>query len=474
MSLSEPTYIAFLLVVFVLYYLVPPGRPRGFLLLGASYLFYFLLSGYYLLILLFVTAATYGGGLLLGARADGRGRGSLFSLICLLVLTPLVIFKYLGFLLGIAGFAGSPLLHLVIPVGLSFFTFAALGYLIDVYLQVSDPARHPLDLALFLAFFPIVTAGPIERAERFLPQLDLAAEFSSDRALAALRLIFIGLFLKVWCADALIKPADTIFNAPSQYIPLEQLFGVIFYVFYIYADFAGYSLIAIGSALMFGLEVRPNFRQPFLSSTIPDFWRTWHISLSSWVRDYLFAPLRMQWRYYGAAGMGVALFLSFIVIGIWHGAAWGFIVFGVMHGIMVLYSTYTLAARDRLWSWLRMPRSVLHIVRAVVTFLMVTLTFVAYRANSLADARAMYHGILSAKLLAFLHGPATLKLVGSAALGWKIILLIIAGDILARRGLTLEKFPVLVQIPLYNIGAALIVYGWVSGNASEPFLYYKF
>ena len=335
MSFTDPLYFAFLTGVFLLYYMLEPGLPRRLLLLAASYYFYFELSGGYLLVLLLVTVVTYYGALAMRSPQTEKRGFQIFALVILLALIPLLVFKYLGALLTFGG-DGIPTVNslrgefatLALPIGISFFTFAALGYLIDVYLEVVEPERDFGRVALFLAFFPVVSAGPIERAGRFMSQFDLAAKFSADRALSALRLILIGLVLKMIFADILQKPCDTIFAAPGNWPPLVRLIGLVDFVFYLYADFAGYSLIAIGSARLLGLEVRPNFMQPFLSATVPEFWRKWHISLSSWVRDYLFSPLRMEWRRQGNLGMAAALLLSFIILGVWHGAKWGFFFFG--------------------------------------------------------------------------------------------------------------------------------------------------
>jgi alginate O-acetyltransferase complex protein AlgI len=475
MSLSNPKYLLFLAIVVVLFYLLRPGRARGALLLIASYFFYFNLSSFYGLVLVVVTAVTYAAGILLSAHEHPWRRGVLLVGACVMVLAPLLAFKYLGFLLDVSASllsfrspTASPL-TLMLPIGISFFTFAALGYVIDVYLEVVKAERRPLEIALFLALFPLVTAGPIERAGSLLPQFDFKTRFSSERAFAASRLVFLGLFLKVVCADNLVKPIDAIYAAPRDFIPVEKLFGVIHYMFYIYADFAGYSLIAIGSAMMLGLEVRPNFRQPFLSTTIPDFWRKWHMSLTSWVRDYFFTPMRMRWRRYPNLGLVAALMISFLIIGIWHGAGWGFALFGLMHGLLAVGSTYTLSIRTAAWARIGAPAAIVHINRIVWTFVLVMLTFVVYRANSISDAVHIYRDLL------FMRGdPTAFKVISFASWTWAIIALVIAGDIAVRNGLTLDKLPSLVQVVICSIGTVIIVYGWISNTAGQPFLYYRF
>ena len=473
MSLNDPAYLGFLLGVFLLFYALRPGEPRRILLLVAGYIFFFELSRCFIAVLLVVTAVTYFGAFLLRSKSAST-RGSLFIfLLCGIVILPLVLFKYMGASLG----------GLALPVGVSFFTFAALGYLIDVYLEVVDPEPSLSRVALFLAFFPLISAGPIERASGLMPQLDCDRPFSSDRAFSALRLILLGLVLKNLLSEILAEPANTIFANPSTFSAFEQLCGTVYYAFYIYADFAGYSLLAIGSAKLFGFDVRPNFRQPFLSTTMQEFWRNWHMSLSSWVRDYVFAPLRMQWRRQKEIGMIAALVISFIVVGVWHGARWGYLVYGILHGLLVAASTLTLARRNAFWTSLGVPQFFINLVRIPVTFLLVTLVFVVYRANSMHDAIGMYRSIFSLDLVhgftnavrfyAFRQGVPPFQGI-HGFLGWMVITTILVGDILARCKLTLEKLPIWFHVSACNAALVFVILNWLTRHASQPFHYYQF
>jgi alginate O-acetyltransferase complex protein AlgI len=475
MSLGDPKYLALLGIAVAVFYSLRPGTLRAGWLLAVSYLFYFNLAGLYGCILPLVTAIAYGGGVLLDPRRKSRHRGLTFTFVCVALLVPLIAFKYLGFLVGLASgmwhhaLGNSPLFTLILPVGISFFTFVALGYVIDVYLEVAEPEYRPLNFALFLSLFPLVTAGPIERASGLLPQFDFAAPFSSERALSACRKLILGLFLKIVCADNLLQPVDTFFAHAAGSTPLGYWGAMIQFAFYVYTDFAGYSLIAIGSAELLGLRVRPNFQQPFLSLTIPEFWRRWHISLSSWVRDYLFAPLQMRWRRYPNSGLILALMLSFATLGVWHGAGWGFLLFGLMHGSLAVASTYTLRLRDAVWKFVGMPSLAVRIWRILCTFVLVTLTFVVYRTNSLGDAVLIYKGLFSLGLQkGIVAGPAFQTLPAL------IIGTVIVGEILEANQLTLERYPRPLQFITYNALALLIIYGWISSGAAAPFLYYRF
>lgn len=490
MNLSDPKYIGFLFLIFLLFYALPNGAQRRLLLLAASYFFYFELSHYYIVVLFAVTGIAWSGALLLRRWEERPRRFLMFSIVCGILLTPLLLFKYLPPLLGLVHYhsrtgLGIDLGSLVIPVGISFFTFAALGYLCDVYLDVADPEPRLGRVALFLAFFPIVSAGPIERAQGLMPQLDLNRPFSCDRAISALRTILLGLVMKVFIADFLSGAVNDVYAAPASYCALDQFLGTVDYAFYLYADFAGYSLIAIGSARLLGLEVMPNFAQPFLSPTIPEYWRRWHMSLSFWVRDYIFAPLRMAWRRRPAVGMIWALFFSFTILGAWHGAKWGYLLFGMVHGTYAIISFLTLKGRNRFWARIGVREAALNPARILITFFLVILAFVLYRASSLSDALVIYRSIFSFGLVR--EGAGAVKslifhpgapLAGSALADIKKCLMLSAvllgGDVLARGKIRFATVPAPLQIGIVNAGILIVLSCWIKGHGNEPFIYYKF
>jgi D-alanyl-lipoteichoic acid acyltransferase DltB (MBOAT superfamily) len=482
MSLSDPLYFLFLTVVFLLFHLLRTGEPRRLLLLASSYFFYYELSRFYILVLFFVTLICYFGAQ--GLRSPRvRNRSYLFFwLIIALTLMPLLVFRYLGVFISLS--LRENFLLLAFPVGISFFTFAALGYIIDVYLEVVEPETSPSRFALFLAFFPLISAGPIERAGRFMSQFDFDLPFTSQRALMALRLVFIGLLMKLVFADRLVIPVDTVYDNLDASSALETMCAVFYYPFYLYADFAGYSLIAIGSAKLFGLEVRPNFQQPFLSTTIPEFWRCWHISLSSWVRDYLFTPLRAELRYLGNWGMATALLLSFVILGVWHGAKLGYFFFGLIHGCYAVASLFTLPWRNQMVARLRIPASVVYGFRLIVTFLLVSIAFVPFRADTMQQTVAIYRNLFSPApfhellwMFAALAHHANLDsfaLLKQFLFVFWVIPFLLVGDLLARKNLAFERLPLLPQIIGYNWGLLLIISYWLTHYGSQPFVYYKF
>ncbi|MGE0094450.1 MAG: MBOAT family protein [Alphaproteobacteria bacterium] len=488
MSLTSPVFLVALAGIFALTQILREGTPRVVAWLVASYAFYYLLSSTLIVVLLFITAITYVGGNLLSGTKNETQRKFVFTGALLLVLAPLIGFKYLHFILGaLAGLVtwfgvpvGAPAMELALPIGLSFFTFQALGYLADVFIGTYQSERRLSRVALYLAFFPTVTAGPIQRAGRLIPQLDERRPFESDRMLAALRFILWGLTLKAVLAEILYGKIAKVFGDLASASPLEALFGSIFYTFYIYTDFAGYSLIAIGSGLLLGIKLDPNFRQPFLSTSIPEFWRTWHISLSSWVRDYVFMPLRLKWRHSPFWGLVGAVILSFLIIGVWHGANWTFVVFGLMHGIMAAVSITTQSVRDRLWKAVRAPVGLVRVLRILTTFMFVTISFIVYRADSIKEAGAVFRKIFSSDLLANIRfamqadGAGAFKSIGPLDIGWLVIVIVLGADILARSGLVVERMPRAIQVVLYNIALLALTYMWIAGNAPQPFLYYRF
>jgi hypothetical protein len=370
-----------------------------------------------------------------------------------------------------AGLAYDPLLlKVLLPLGISFYTFQAAGYLIDVYVGTAAPERSPLRLLVFLSFFPQLVSGPIERARSLMPQLDFTAPFEYDGAVRGLREILWGLFLKIVLADTLGPIVEPVYAAPRAFAASDHLLAVLYYAFQVYADFAGYSLIAIGSARLLGVQLSTNFRQPFLSQTVPDFWRSWHISLSSWMRDYVFTPLQFHWRRLGTVGLSLALFVTFVVVGLWHGAGLKYVCFGVVHGIYMSVSNLTAKARTRMWAKTRVPLPVRAAVRVLTTFTLVTLSFVFFRANSVRDALWIYRTICA--------GPFAGRTLEMATPGL-IISILLMGDLLARRGLSVDALSRPVRWLAYHAAATCLVLTvftkFLAGAVyARQFIYFQF
>jgi alginate O-acetyltransferase complex protein AlgI len=337
-----PTFdfaIFFLIAYAVNWLLNPYAVPWKLAMIGLSYFFYGWVGWNYCLLLVATTAIAHFGGVLVSKASSERSRRILMAISCAGLLALLGWFKYYGFVsvnvdnvthaLGLG--RALPLLQVALPIAISFFTFMALSYVIDIYRRQLEPAR-PLDLALYLSFFPHLLAGPIVRGNELLPQLRKRRDPDQVDYSRALWLIMAGLFKKVvissYVSTAIVIP---VFNAPAQHSALESIFGAWGYAVQIYCDFSGYTDIAIGLALLLGIRFPVNFDAPYTARNLQDFWRRWHITLSRWLRDYLYIPLGGS---SGSEGRTVRnIMLTMVLGGLWHGAAWTFVVWGALHGV---------------------------------------------------------------------------------------------------------------------------------------------
>ena len=273
-----------------------------------------------------------------------------------------------------------PRFELLLPVGISFYTFQAVGYTIDVYRRTIPAERNLFDYALFVSFFPQLVAGPIERARNLLPQFHTVHRFDGDMLVAGLKLMIWGYFLKLCLADNVADYVYAVFTNLNHHSGTTILVGAVLFTFQIFGDFCGYSLIAIGAARCMGFTLMQNFRQPYLSGNVRDFWRRWHISLSSWFADYLYIPMGgnrcRPWRH------RTNLFVTFLVSGLWHGAALTYMVWGAYHGVLVVLHNIKSKVR-----WLNLPQNRAGTVASVViTFFFVVIGWVFFRADTLSDA----------------------------------------------------------------------------------------
>ena len=353
MIFTSFNFFIFFPIVAMAYWLTPP-RYRWGILLVASYFFYINLKPVYALLLLGVTLVTYLFTRLMDQTDSEAKKKNLLTTHIVLVLLPLFFFKYfaainygLFTLLDKTGMRlPLPEIQLFLPVGISFYTFMAIGYAIDVYNEEMKAEKNPGLVALFISFFPLILSGPIERAGNMLPQFRQPASFRYDDIKAGVKLMIWGYFMKLVVADRLSMFIDPIFQELSVHSGLTIFSATLFYPFQVYADLGGYTLIAIGTARLMGLKVMHNFRQPFFAISMSDFWRRWHISLISWLRDYLYTPLSFGLRKYGKWGVVAALLLTFLISGIWHGAAFAFVVWGLLQGTFLSIEAVTKKSRE--------------------------------------------------------------------------------------------------------------------------------
>lgn len=388
MLFNSLEYLIFFPIVVLLYFAMP-AKAKNLWLLAASYYFYMGWNARYAFLLLFVTIATYAGSLAL----EKRCRRSALVIVITSVLAVLCYFKYTNFLWNNIGMLCDSIgIHLVdkefdivLPVGISFFTFQALGYLIDVYRGDTYAERNFFRYALFVSFFPQLVAGPIERSKNLLKQLSRTYSFSFDNFREGILLMLWGFFMKIVIADRAALFVDEVFNDLRGYSLVYVAVATFFFAFQIYCDFAGYSTIAIGSAKVLGINIMENFNAPYLSRSVAEFWRRWHISLSTWFRDYLYFPLggsrcSRARRYFN-------LMVVFLVSGLWHGANWTFVVWGGLNGIFQVVGLATRDLRQRAVRLLALNvDSFSHkLLRTAVTFLLVDFTWFFFRAQRVSD-----------------------------------------------------------------------------------------
>lgn len=465
-------YAAFLPAVLMVYWHVG-HRARLALLLGASWFFYALFDWRFLGLMLISTLTDYTVGRLLAATDDQRRRSRIFAVSLVVNLGILGYFKYADFfatsaahLLRQVGLrADLPVLHVLLPVGISFYTFHGMSYTFDLYRRRIEPAKNLLTFAVFVAYFPQLVAGPIGRAHIQLPQFESPRERPSwERVRSGLFLILLGLFKKIAIADALAPYVNAAHAAPGSAGWRTLLVGTYGFALQIYGDFSGYTDIARGSSRLLGIELPVNFDQPYLSRNITEFWQRWHISLSTWLRDYLYIPLG------GNRGSETTtyrnLMLTMLLGGLWHGASWTFVVWGAIHGcLLALHRRFRrgrpgVADATKAMSW----RDVIPIL---ATFHVAAAAFILFRARTFTAA-AHYVGGLVTLRPGPLNGDAVITVIWAAAA--------LFGIDLAQR-LSADEL-VLLRLATAQRGAALAALTvpliLFSGGTPVPFIYFQF
>lgn len=398
MLFNSLTFLVFLAVVLALHRLPLPWTAKKTNLLVASYLFYAAWNPPFVVLLWLSTLVDW----VVARRiyeTESRGRRRLLLWVSIAVnLGLLAYFKYGGFVLenftqamNAAGFAYQPAAwDIVLPVGISFYTFQTMSYTLDVYLKRAKPADSFLDFALFVTFFPQLVAGPIVRPTHLIPQFAIPRTASTRQLGWGLMLLVLGLFQKIVVADGLLAPvADEVFGARAAVAPADAWLGTLAFSGQIFCDFAGYTTAAIGIALMLGFSLPDNFRYPYAAIGFSDFWRRWHISLSTWLRDYLYVPLGGNRK--GPGRTYVNLMLTMLLGGLWHGAAWTFVVWGGLHG---LYLSVERFARARVGHWPVWDRLASRIGLALLTYFLVNITWVFFRAQDFGTAARLLSSML--------------------------------------------------------------------------------
>jgi D-alanyl-lipoteichoic acid acyltransferase DltB (MBOAT superfamily) len=478
MLFNSIDFAIFLPIVFLLYWFVAQKniRVQNLLIVVASYVFYGWWDWRFLSLIIFSTLVDYTIGLYLGKELNIKKRNVLLWTSIIVNLGFLGFFKYYNFFLDnfvtAFSFFGTEIsarsLNIILPVGISFYTFQTLSYSIDVYRNKSEPTKNFIAFAAFVSFFPQLVAGPIERATNLLPQFYKKRTFDYSKAVDGLRQILWGLFKKMVIADNCAVFVNIIFDNHQDYSGSTLALGAVFFAFQIYCDFSGYSDIAIGTARLFGFNLMQNFAFPYFSRDIAEFWRRWHISLSTWFRDYLYIPLG------GSRGSKSKVvrnvFIIFIVSGFWHGANWTFIVWGTLNAIYFLPLLLTNKNRNHLEvvAYNKKIPSIKALLHILLTFGLTTLAWIFFRAESIAHAIHYIKGMVHTSLFSIPEIRPTNLLV--------LITLFIVIEWAGRRNqYGIETFGLHWKRPMrlvFYYGLIVIIF-WFSRN-EQNFIYFQF
>lgn len=391
MILTSFSFLLFFPIVFLLHYLLFSKNrnwQNGFILV-ASMVFYGWWDWRLLGFLLMTAISTYLAGLWMGKTVEDKKRKLISASVIVLNLGILFVFKYYNFFvqsfIDAMGLAGIQLtastLKLILPVGISFYTFSALSYSIDVYQRKVEPTRDVLAYMAYVTFFPSILSGPIGRATQQLPQFKELRGFDYEKVVEGSKLLVWGLFVKLCVADRLGIYVDAVYNNMMQHTGVTLLFTSVLYTLQIYTDFAGYSCMAIGLGKMLGIDLQNNFERPYLAKTVTEFWRRWHISLTTWFRDYIYFPMggnrcsHLRWI--------INTMVVFVVSGLWHGAAYTFLIWGALHGLCMVVEKRLYGEKIK-----RIPQrfSLVNAGRMVVTFALVNFAWIFFRARDLESA----------------------------------------------------------------------------------------
>ena len=472
MVFNSIAFVVFLPIVVLLFYLLP-HKWRWLMLLVASCVFYMWFVPKYILILLVTIVIDYAAGVLMERYADEPRKKKTFMIISIVsTLTVLLVFKYLNFLTenldqlcASLGMETHLVTHIILPIGLSFHTFQSMSYVIEVYRGHQKAERHFGYYSLYVMFFPQLVTGPIERPANLLRQLHEEKTFQYDNISKGMRLILFGFFVKMVVADHLGEYVDEVYAAPEEYSAWSVWLAMAFYSFQIYCDFFGYSTIALGSAKLMGFDITDNFKTPYLSKNIAEFWHRWHISLSTWFRDYVYIPLGGSRVKFGRWAFNILV--VFVLSGIWHGAAWTFLLWGFAHGVLHIVEK---ALRKRMPlhetnnKWLKISVDALCVAK---TFVLVTLFWVMFRSTDFEHMKAIFTS-------AFTNFSGGEHLVVAPAV-WLYLVLFILLDVLlfnTRFDAWCDNKPLAVRWLVY----AVLVFMTIACSSvnSFPFIYFQF
>lgn len=490
---SVDFFIFFPAVTFI--YFVLPSKFKWVWLLLSSYYFYMSWNPKFVLLLAATTIITYLSGLLiewaesLSDKAKSARLKKFFVFISFASnLGILFLFKYYNFFTGTLAdiFAKlnitlrAPSLDLLLPAGISFYTFQALSYTMDVYRRDVKAEKNIGKYALYVSFFPQLLAGPIQKSKNFLHQFEEKHCFDYDRVKSGLLLMIWGYFQKVFIADRLSVLVKTVYDKPSDYKGFEIVIATVFFAFQLYCDFSAYSDIARGAAEVLGFRLSKNFERPYFSKSIKEFWRRWHITLCSWFKDYLYIPLggnrRGKPRYY------INVLIVFLVSGLWHGAAINFIIWGGLHGLYQIIGDILKPFRKKITEILNIKTNVFSykLLQVLTTFALVDFAWIFFRANSFHDAEILIGNMISFNPWIFTNGGIYKLGLDSkdftmAVIGISIVLI---ANLMQRNGSMREKVsnqnPVFRWVMYVTAILVILIFGIYGGYSAQQFIYFQF
>ena len=479
MLFNSLTFAVFLPIVFAAYWLLP-HRFRWILLLAASYYFYMSWNVKYVVLILLTTVVSYLAAIGIEHSRTMRQKKCWLAGAAVISLGILFVFKYFNFamdsLAAVMGMLAIPMhpvtLKLLLPVGISFYTFQTLSYVVDVYRGKCAAEKHFGMYALFVSFFPQLVAGPIERTTNLLPQLKREQTFSYSKASYGLKLMAWGFFKKIVVADTLAVYVNNVYGNLSSHTGLSLIVASVFFAFQIYCDFSGYSDIAIGVSKLLGIDLMQNFRSPYFSGSVKEFWSRWHISLSTWFRDYVYIPL--GGNRCGKLRHKLNLLITFLVSGLWHGANWTYVIWGGLHGLVQIVETTVRPKKTQV------SRGWKQVLSVLLVFVFTTAAWVFFRAENLSDAIYVF-------LHAFDHITSPVQYVMQGLTGMALTVLSCFEILLMLAVLLLFDFFSLKQDAIVRISEMKPVLRWtiyvvflllmlylLPTNPSGQFIYFQF
>lgn len=474
---SSALFLFLFLFLLIIYKVVSPFKSlRVTLLILFSLFFYYKSGGYFFLLIILTSIINYYSAIWLNTPNEKLKRLIYISGISANILL-LGYFKYTDFFISIINDIGTKQfdpINIILPIGISFYIFKAISYLTDVYWELLEPEKNFLDFTLYLVFFGNILAGPIDRASAFLPQIKKEYSVSKKELAAAVLLIISGLIKKVVIADYIsINFVDRVFEFPTRFSGIENLLAVYGYSLQIYCDFSGYTDLALGISLLLGFKLMENFNFPYKATSVADFWRRWHISLSTWLLEYLFRPLQIKFRNLKLWGNVIALLITFILCGFWHGASWTFIFWGFLHGFFMAFSVATAKPRKRLLELSGLSQSkLLPALQGIITFNLISFAWIFFRTPSFE-----YAGDMIDQIFSFFRPGILPQFIN----GYPIVFfLIITGYFLhfLPKSLEFKTVDFLSRRSIISLAFLLAIFIWIAAQVKsselQPFLYFQF